>query len=101
MYRSSANGGAELIASEVLTYLHSAGVTISHSPRDTPQMNSVTERLVSSLKVKIMYMLLRSSLPVTFLWFAVQCVAHLLNRLPTTVSVFMSTYQCIYGVDLH
>ena len=30
------DGGADLIASEVLSFLHSSGVTTSHSPRDTP-----------------------------------------------------------------
>ena len=46
------DGGAELIASEVLSFLHSSGATTSHSPRDTPEMNSVTERWVRSLKEK-------------------------------------------------
>ena len=37
-------GDAELVAAEVLGFLHKSGVTTSHSPRDTPRMNSVTER---------------------------------------------------------
>ena len=39
-----------------LAYLHSAGVTTSHSPRDTPQMNSVTKSWVRSVKEKVMSM---------------------------------------------
>ena len=53
------DGGAELVAADVLTFLHKSGVTISHSPGDTPQMNSITERWVRSLKEKVLCMLLR------------------------------------------
>jgi hypothetical protein len=53
------DGGAELIASEDLGCLHSSGATTSHSPRDTPEMNSVTERWVRTLKEKVLCMLLR------------------------------------------
>ena len=63
------DGGAELVAADVLTFLHNkSGVTTSHSPRDTPQMNSITERWVRSLKETVLCMLLRSSLPVAFWW---------------------------------
>ena len=92
------DGGAELVASDVLTFLNKSGVTILHSPRDTPQMNSITERWVRSLKEKVLCMLLRSSLPVAFWWLAVECAAYLLNRLPTkTVLCYMSPYECVYG----
>ena len=92
------DGGAELVAADVLTFLHKSGVTTSHSPRDTPQMNSITERWVRSLKEKVLCMLLRSSLPVAFWWLAVECAAYLLNRLPTkTVLGYMSPYECVYG----
>jgi hypothetical protein len=37
------------VSADVLSFLHSSGVTTSHSPRDTPQMNSVTERWVRSI----------------------------------------------------
>ena len=77
------DGGAKLVAADVLTFLHKSGVTASHSPRDTLQMNSITERWVRSLKEKVLCMLLRSSLPVAFWWLAVECAAYLLNRLPT------------------
>ena len=77
------DGGVELVAADVLTFLYKSGVTTSHSPRDTPQMNSITERWVRSLKEKVLCMLLRSSLPVAFWWLAVECAAYLLNRLPT------------------
>ena len=92
------DGGAELVAADVLTFLHKSGVTTSHSPRDTPQMNSITERWVRSLKEKVLCMLLRSLLPVAFWWLAVECTVYLLNRLPTkTVLGYMSPYECVYG----
>ena len=75
------DGGAELVVADVLTFLHKSGVTTSHSPRDTPQMNSITERWVRSLKEKVLCMLLRSSLAVAFWWLAVECC---LSLEPTT-----------------
>ena len=86
------------MAADVLTFLHKSGVTTSHSPRDTPQMNSITERWVRSLKEKVLCMLLRSSLPVAFWWLAVERAAYLLNRLPTkTVLGYMSPFEFVYG----
>jgi hypothetical protein len=93
------DGGAELIAVVVLALLHRHGVTTSHSPRDTPEMNSVTERWVRSLKEKVMCLLLRSSLPVAFWWYAVQCASYLLNRTPTkTARGFMTPFECVTNV---
>jgi len=93
------DGGAELISKEVLGFLHKGGVTTSHSPRDTPQMNSVTERWVRSLKEKVMCLLLRSSLPVAFWWYAVECAGYLLNRTPTkTAQGFMTPFECVTHV---
>ena len=44
-----------------------------------------------------MCMLLRSSLPVAFWWFAVECAVYLLNRLPTKTALgYMSPYECIH-----
>ena len=92
------DGGAELIASEVLSFLHSSGATTSHSPRDTPEMNSVTERWVRSLKEKVLCVLLRSSLPVAFWWLAVDCACYILNRIPTKTALgYMSPYEVIFG----
>ena len=49
------NGVAELIATEALAFLYSTGVTDSHSPRDTLQMNLITERWVRSLKENVVH----------------------------------------------
>jgi hypothetical protein len=90
------DGGGELIATACITYLHTSGATTSHSPRDTPEMNSVTERWVRSLKEKVMCMLLRSSLPIAFWWNAVDTAIYLLNRLPTkTARGYMTPIECI------
>ena len=45
------DGGAKLVETEGLAYIHSAGVTTPHSPRDTLQMNSITELWVHSVLV--------------------------------------------------
>ena len=92
------DGGAELVAADVLFFLHKSGFTTSHSPHDTPQMNSIAERWVRSLKEKVLCMLLGSSLPVSFWWLVMECAAYLLNRLPTkSVRGYMSPYECVYG----
>ena len=91
------DGGAEMVAADVLIFLHKSGVTTSHSPRDTPPRNSITER--RSMKEKVLCMLLRSSLPVAFWWLAVECAAYLLNRLPTktVLGYIYVPYKCVYG----
>ena len=53
------DGGAELVAAVVLTFLHKS----SHSPHDTLQMNYITERWVRSLKEKVLCMLRSGGLP--------------------------------------
>ena len=83
------DGGAELVSADVLSFLHSSGVITSHSPLDTPQMNSVTERWVRSLKEKVLCMLLRSSLTVAFWWLAVDCAVYIMNRIPG----YMTPYE--------
>ena len=45
-------GGAEIVAAEVLRFLNMSGVITSHSPRDT---NLVTERWVRSVMEKVLY----------------------------------------------
>jgi hypothetical protein len=60
------DGGSELIAKELLQYLHAKHINTSHSPRDTPQMNSISERRTRTIKEKMLYMFLRASLPVAF-----------------------------------
>jgi hypothetical protein len=90
------DGGSELVAKDVLAYLHKMGVTTTHSPRDPPQMNSVTERWVRSLKERVMCLLLRASLPVAFWWYAVVAAAYLLDRTPTkTARGYMTPFECI------
>ena len=90
------DGGAGLIAAEVLGFHHKSGVTTSHLPYNTPQMNLVTERWVRSLKEKVLCMLLHSTLPVAFWWFAVDCPMYSLNRLLTKTALGnMSLYECV------
>jgi hypothetical protein len=94
------DGGAELIAQDTLSFLHSSGATTSHSPRHTPEMNSVKERWVSTLKEKVMCMLLRSSLPVAFWWLAVEYMIYIFSiEFPPRrhKDIFMSPYECIFG----
>jgi hypothetical protein len=64
------DGGSELIREPVCTFLHANVITTSHTPRDTPEMNSLLERKVRDLKERVMSMLLHSTLPVSFWWMA-------------------------------
>jgi hypothetical protein len=52
------DGGSELIAKELLQLLHAKHVNTSHSPRDTPQMNSISERRTRTIKEKTLCLLL-------------------------------------------
>jgi hypothetical protein len=43
-------------------------------------------------------MLLRSSRPVAFWWFAVECAAYLLNWIPTKTALgHMTPFECVFG----
>ena len=93
------DGGAELVSNDMLSFLHSSGATTSHSPRDTPEMNSITERWVRSLKEMVMCMLLRLFLPVAFWWMAMCTACYSLNRFPTkTANGYMIPHECVFGV---
>jgi hypothetical protein len=50
------DGGSELISGG--TFLHAKGITTSHTPCDTPEMNSLLERKVQDLKERVMSILL-------------------------------------------
>ena len=57
LWHLHSDSGAEFVVVEVLGFLRKSGVATFHSPRDTPQMNSVTERLICFLKERGMCML--------------------------------------------
>jgi hypothetical protein len=88
------DGGSELISELVRTFLHAKGITTSHTPRDTPEMNSLLERKVRDLKEPVMSMLLHSTLPVSFWWIAWKTACYLQNRMPTvTVYGYMTPFE--------
>ena len=62
------DGGADLVSDEILTVLHQRGISTSHTPRDTPEMNSTVERRLRDIKERTLSMLLHSGLPVPFWW---------------------------------
>ena len=66
------DGSAELVSAKVLAFLHAHGIATSHTPRDTPEMNSIVERKVKDLKRRAPCMLLYSTLPVPFWWLSVR-----------------------------
>jgi hypothetical protein len=92
------DGGSELISELVRTFLHAKGITTSHTPRDTPEMNSLLERKVRDLKERVMSMLLHSTLPVSFWWMAWKTACYLQNRMPTvTVYGYMTPFENVRG----
>jgi hypothetical protein len=92
------DGGSELIAKELLQLLHAKHVNTSHSPRDTPQMNSISERRTRTIKEKTLCLLLRASPPVAFWWWALQTAVFIINRLPTTTAQGCKTpFECVTG----
>ena len=52
------DGGAELIAQVITQFLHRESVNTSHTPRDTPEMNSISERRTRTIKEKTLCLLL-------------------------------------------
>jgi hypothetical protein len=91
------DGGGELISTLVTNYLNGQGCGTSHSPRDTPEMNSISERRTRTLKEKMVCMLMRSGLPLPFWWCALKCAAWLLNRLPTrTAQGYITPHEYVY-----
>jgi hypothetical protein len=88
------DGGSELISELVCTFLHAKGITTSHTPRDTPEMNSLLKRKVRDLKERVMSMLLHSTFPVSFWWMAWKTACYLQNRMPTvTVYGYMTPFE--------
>ena len=66
------DGGEELVSAKVLVFLYTHEIATSHTPRDTPEMNSIVERKVKDLKQRALCMLLYSTLPVPFWWLCVR-----------------------------
>jgi hypothetical protein len=93
------DGGSELISELVRTFLYAKGITTSHTPRDTPEMNSLLERKVQDLKERVMSILLYSMLPVSFWWMAWKTACYLQNRMPTvTVYGYMTPFESVRGI---
>ena len=92
------DGGSELIAKELLQFFHAKHINTSHSPRDTPEMNSISERRTRTIKEKTLCMLLRASLPVAFWWWALLTAVFIINRLPTTTAQgYKTPFECVTG----
>ena len=49
------DGGTELVSDKILTFLHHRVISTSHTPRDTPEMNSTVERRVCDIKERAYY----------------------------------------------
>ena len=90
------DGGAELVSAKILSLRHSRGITTSHSPRDTPEMNSTVERRVRDVKERTLSMLLHSTLPVPFWWLALRAAVYIHNWMPTrTTEGYMTPFECL------
>ena len=90
------DGGAELVSTKVLAFLHAHEIATSHTPRDTPEMNSIVERKVKDLKQRALCMLLYSTMPVLFWWLSVRASCFILNRVPTpTMAGYLTPYECL------
>ena len=80
------DGGAELISKQVLSLLRREGSNFTWNPADTPELNATSERKFRTLGERCLSMLLRSGLPVNFLWDAYEASNYITNRLPTKTS---------------
>jgi hypothetical protein len=90
MKRYHADGAGELIGKHIRNYLRENKSTrttkVTWTPRNTPEMNSISERANRTLKEMALALLLDSGLPSIFWFKAVQHAVHLINLLPTKTS---------------
>jgi hypothetical protein len=63
-----ADGAGELVRRDTLDYLENRGISYSWNPRDTSEMNAITEKKWSILNQMARCMLLRSGFPADFWW---------------------------------
>ncbi|KAL4590404.1 hypothetical protein LXL04_003333 [Taraxacum kok-saghyz] len=75
--------GGEYLSIEFDDYLRDCGIVSQLTPPRTPQLNEVAERRNRTLLDMFRSMMSRASLPITFWGYALETVAHILNRVPT------------------
>jgi transposase InsO family protein len=93
------DGGSELIGEQVRSLLREKGVSTSHTPRDTPEMNSLLERKVREIKQRVSCMLLHSGLPLPFWWMAWKTATQLQLYTPTpTFKGYLTPHEGVHGV---
>jgi hypothetical protein len=87
------------VSADVIIMLNTTSLATSHTPCDTPEMNSLLERKVRDLKERVMSMLLHSTLPVSFWWMAWKTACYLQNRMPTvTIHGYMTPFESVRGI---
>jgi hypothetical protein len=92
------DGGSELIGEQVRGLLREYGISTSHTPRDTPEMNSLLERKVLEIKQRVTCMLLHSTLPLPFWWMAWKTAIQLQLYTPTTTILgHVTPFECVHG----
>ena len=92
------DGAGELIGSPTTDYLDTLGISYSCSPRDTPELNGVSERKNRTHNEMTLCMLTRSGLDRRFWYDAYRVAQMLCNRLPTkTANGYMTPYEFING----
>jgi transposase InsO family protein len=86
------DGGGEYNSNEFSNFCKSQGIIMQTTTRYTPQQNGVAERKNQTIMNMAISLLKEKCLPNTFWAEVVACLAHLLNRSPTT-SVKMKVPQ--------
>jgi len=94
-----ADGGSELIDQKIKSYLlDKFGTVITFTARDTPELNSVSEKKFRTLGEQTLSMLADSGLPKSFWWDAYRCACHITRMMPTrTCKGWMSPMECVPG----
>ena len=94
-----ADGGSELISQQIREYLlQRYGTRVSHTTRDTPELNAVSERKFRTIGEMTLTMLTASGLPKSFWFDAYQTACYIVRRMPTrTWQGWMSPYECVPG----
>ncbi|MDF3568372.1 DDE-type integrase/transposase/recombinase, partial [Enterobacter hormaechei] len=88
--------GGEYLTTEFLDHLTEAGILSQWTPPGTPQLNGVSERRNRTLMDMVRSMLSYTDMSISFLGYALETAAYLLNRVPSK-SVPKTPYELWYG----
>ncbi len=87
----------EYNSTELQTFCRGKGIVIEMTPRYSPELNGVAERMNRTLAEASMCLLIEGHLPFDFLCDAIDVAVHCRNRLYTKAVLNMTPYEAFFG----